>query len=105
LLEQQAYKLHCESENEMRVVVKEVDRVERVARLEEMMEELRSALEGQKKGREALRQYIPAVENLSANTDSQLQELELKMMRLLGEYRPATSLKHLASQPVNIHKH
>ena len=51
-----------------------------------------------------MRQYIPSVENLSADTDVQLQDLELRLMKLLSEIKPATSLKHLASQPTNIAK-
>jgi hypothetical protein len=40
-----------------------------------MISELSGALEGQKAGRELLRQYVPAVESLSANTDLELQDL------------------------------
>ena len=43
--------------------------------LEEMINELSNALEGQKAGRELLRQYVPTVQNLSANSDLQLQDL------------------------------
>ena len=68
------------------------------------MNELSSALEGQKAGRDILRQYVPSVQSLSANTDSQLQDLEMRLMKLLTEVRPATSLKHLASQPANFAK-
>ena len=67
--------IHCEEQEEFNVKLKEVDRSERIALLEQMMNELSSALEGQKAGRDILRQYVPSVQSLSANTDSQLQDL------------------------------
>ena len=50
-LEQQAYKMHCEEQQNFNINLKEVDRSERVAMLEQMMNELSRALEGQKAGR------------------------------------------------------
>ena len=50
-MEQQAYKMHCEEQQNFNVNLKEVDRSERVAMLEQMINELSNALEGQKAGR------------------------------------------------------
>ena len=50
-MEQQAYKMHCEEQQNFNINLKEVDRSERVAMLEQMINELSNALEGQKAGR------------------------------------------------------
>ena len=69
-----------------------------------MVDELNRALEGQTKGKETLRRYVPGVEVVKASSDPQLENLENRLMKMLGEVRPSTSLQHLSSQPHNLLK-
>ena len=67
--------MHCEKEQKGRVVLREREYGERVEAVERMVEELTGALEGQKRGRELLREYVPAVEAIRCSNDQQLQHL------------------------------
>jgi hypothetical protein len=103
-IEREAYNLHCENESEQTLTFKPRGDLDRIARIEDLIDQLSGAIQNEQNTKEMLKNYLPSVTNLQAQSNEELNSLEVKLAKLLGEIKPQQSKHWLKSQPMAVRK-